>query len=54
MWLHRVEIVTLSRRKVHLEVERWIRDLASGGMGELHIGKTLGVRTSVVQRVLAA
>ncbi|MBC7821562.1 MAG: recombinase family protein [Planctomycetaceae bacterium] len=49
----RAKGVTLGRRKVHPKVEGRIRDLASSGMGKLKIGKTLGVGTSVVQRVLA-
>ena len=50
----RAKGVTLGRRKVDPKVEGRIRDLASVGMGKLKIGKTLGVGTGVVQRVLAA
>jgi hypothetical protein len=35
-------------------VEARIRELRAEGMGILKIGRTLGVGTSVVQRVLAA
>jgi DNA invertase Pin-like site-specific DNA recombinase len=44
--------IRLGRRKVSASVEDRIRDLRSEGMGILRIGKTLGVGTSVVQRVL--
>jgi DNA invertase Pin-like site-specific DNA recombinase len=44
--------IRLGRRKVSASVEDRIRDLRSEGMGILKIGKTLGVGTSVVQRVL--
>ena len=45
---------TLGRRKVKASVEQSIRDLHADGMGKLKIGRTIGVGTSVVQRVLAA
>lgn len=35
-------------------VEERIRELRSDGMGMLKIGKTLGIGTSVVQRVTGA
>jgi DNA invertase Pin-like site-specific DNA recombinase len=44
---------TLGRRKVKASVEQSIRDLHADGMGKLKIGRTIGVGTSVVQRVLA-
>src|SRR6476660_1917293 len=43
----------LGRRKVKPSVEEQIQELRQGGMGILKIGKTLGVGTSVVQRVLS-
>jgi DNA invertase Pin-like site-specific DNA recombinase len=43
----------LGRRPVAPAVEARIRGLRSKGMGILKIGKTLGVGTSVVQRVVA-
>lgn len=43
----------LGRRTVKPSVEEQIQELRRGGMGILKIGKTLGVGTSVVQRVLA-
>jgi DNA invertase Pin-like site-specific DNA recombinase len=43
---------TLGRRKVEASVEVRIRKLRTGGMGMLKIGRTIGVGTSVVQRVL--
>lgn len=43
----------LGRRPVAPSVEARIRGLRSRGMGILKIGKTLGVGTSVVQRVVA-
>jgi DNA invertase Pin-like site-specific DNA recombinase len=46
--------VKLGRRPVHASIELRIRELRSEGMGLLRIGRTLGVGTSVVQRVLAA
>ncbi len=44
----------LGRRPVKAKVEERIRELRADGMGKLKIGRTLGVGTSVVQRVLAA
>jgi DNA invertase Pin-like site-specific DNA recombinase len=44
--------VTLGRRKVKASVETRIRELRAEGMGILKIGRTIGVGTSVVQRVL--
>jgi DNA invertase Pin-like site-specific DNA recombinase len=44
----------LGRRKVKPGIEVRIRNLRKGGMGMLKIGRTLGVGTSVVQRVVAA
>ena len=46
--------VRLGRRSVNSSVETRIRELRAAGMGILKIGRTLGVGTSVVQRVLAA
>lgn len=43
----------LGRRPVKPSVEVRIRDLRAEGMGILRIGRTLGVGTSVVQRVIA-
>jgi DNA invertase Pin-like site-specific DNA recombinase len=43
----------LGRRPVKPSVEARIRELRSDGMGILKIGRTLGVGTSVVQRVTA-
>lgn len=43
----------LGRRPVEAKVEARIRALKAQGMGILKIGKTLGVGTSVVQRVTA-
>ena len=43
----------LGRRRTRSAVEDRIRDLRAEGMGILKIGKTLGVGTSVVQRVVA-
>jgi DNA invertase Pin-like site-specific DNA recombinase len=45
--------VKLGRRPVKVSVEVRIRDLRAEGMGILKIGRTLGIGTSVVQRVLA-
>jgi DNA invertase Pin-like site-specific DNA recombinase len=42
----------LGRRRVEPSVEARIRGLRSKGMGILKIGRTLGVGTSVVQRVV--
>jgi DNA invertase Pin-like site-specific DNA recombinase len=44
---------TLGRRKVKPSVEARIQALHAGGMGKLKIGRTIGVGTSVVQRVLS-
>jgi hypothetical protein len=46
--------VRLDCRPVNSSVETWIRELRAAGMGILKIGRTLGVGTSVVQRVRAA
>jgi DNA invertase Pin-like site-specific DNA recombinase len=43
----------LGRRPVRPSVEARIRELKAEGMGMLKIGRTIGVGTSVVQRVLA-
>src|SRR6195256_2722220 len=43
----------LGRRTVKPSVEARIRELRAGGMGILKIGRTVGVGTSVVQRVVA-
>ncbi len=43
----------LGRRPVKPAIEARIRELKADGMGILRIGKTLGVGTSVVQRVLS-
>jgi DNA invertase Pin-like site-specific DNA recombinase len=43
----------LGRRAVKPSVETRIRELRAEGMGMLKIGRTVGVGTSVVQRVLA-
>src|SRR5262249_6971449 len=45
--------VRLGRRPVKPSIEARIRELRVEGMGILKIGRTLGVGTSVVQRVLA-
>lgn len=45
--------VKLGRRPVSSAVEAHIRELRADGLGILKIGRTLGVGTSVVQRVLA-
>ncbi|WP_229168294.1 recombinase family protein [Bradyrhizobium altum] len=42
----------LGRRPVGPSVEARIRELKAGGMGILKIGRTIGVGTSVVQRVV--
>lgn len=44
---------TKLRRPVGAKVETRIRSLMAQGMGNLKIGKTLGVGTSVVERVTA-
>lgn len=43
----------LGRRPVKVSIEQRIRELRAEGMGILKIGRTVGVGTSVVQRVLA-
>ncbi len=43
----------LGRRPVNASVEARIRELRAEGMGILKIGRTVGVGTSVVQRVIA-
>ncbi|WP_029583630.1 recombinase family protein [Bradyrhizobium sp. URHD0069] len=43
----------LGRNRVKPSVEARIRELRAGGMGVLRIGRTVGVGTSVVQRVVA-
>jgi DNA invertase Pin-like site-specific DNA recombinase len=45
--------VRLGRRPVKPSVEARIRELRSDGMGILKVAKTLGIGTSVVQRVVA-
>src|ERR1700722_11782814 len=44
----------LGRRAVKPSVEARIRELKAEGMGILKIGRTLGIGTSVVQRVISA
>jgi DNA invertase Pin-like site-specific DNA recombinase len=44
----------LGRRPVKPAVEARIRELKATGMGILKIGRTVGVGTSVVQRVISA
>jgi len=44
----------LGRRPVKASIEARIRELKAEGMGILKIGRTLGVGTSVVQRVISA
>jgi DNA invertase Pin-like site-specific DNA recombinase len=44
----------LGRRPVKPSIEARIRELKADGMGILKIGRTLGVGTSVVQRVISA
>jgi DNA invertase Pin-like site-specific DNA recombinase len=46
--------IKLGRRKVEPSVEERIHALRKAGMGILKIGRTLGVGTSVVQRVISA
>jgi DNA invertase Pin-like site-specific DNA recombinase len=43
----------LGRRRVKTSVETQIRELRAKGEGILKIGRTLGVGTSVVQRVVS-
>ena len=45
--------VVLGRRKKSGKIEQRIRELRTEGMGILKIGRTLGVGTSVVQRIVA-
>jgi DNA invertase Pin-like site-specific DNA recombinase len=49
----RAKGIKLGRRPVEGSVETQIKKLRVAGMGILKIGKTLGVGTSVVQRVIA-
>lgn len=42
----------LGRRPMKPAIETRIRDLRAKGMGILKIGRTLGVGTSLVQRVI--
>ena len=49
----RERATVLGRRRTRSAVEDRIRDLRSEGMGILKIGRTLGIGTSVVQRVIA-
>jgi DNA invertase Pin-like site-specific DNA recombinase len=44
----------LGRRRTAPDIEHRIRELRARGMGMLKIGKTLGIGTSVVQRVVGA
>ena len=44
----------LGRRPVTESIENRIRELRAEGMGMLKIGRTVGIGTSVVQRVLAS
>jgi DNA invertase Pin-like site-specific DNA recombinase len=46
--------IKLGRRPVKPAVEARIRELRGTGIGILKIGRTVGVGTSVVQRVLSA
>ncbi len=46
--------IKLGRRPVKPSIEAKIRALKADGMGILKIGRTVGVGTSVVQRVVAA
>lgn len=50
----RAKGVKLGRHRVKPSVEARIRELKAEGMGILRIGRTVGVGTSVVQRVLTA
>jgi DNA invertase Pin-like site-specific DNA recombinase len=49
----RSEGKTLGRPKAAAKVEAKILELHASGMGKVRIGRTLGVGTSVVQRVVA-
>jgi hypothetical protein len=42
----------LGRRRTAPDIEKRIRSLRAKGMGILKIGRTLGIGTSVVQRVV--
>jgi DNA invertase Pin-like site-specific DNA recombinase len=46
-------VVGLGRPPVKPAVESRVRALRAKGMGVLKIGKTLGIGTSTVQRILA-
>ena len=48
------EPLRLGRPPVNSATERDIRKLRAKGMGMIKIGRTLGIGTSVVQRVIAA
>jgi DNA invertase Pin-like site-specific DNA recombinase len=48
------EPLRLGRPPIHAATERDVRELRVKGMGILKIAKTLGIGTSVVQRVLTA
>jgi DNA invertase Pin-like site-specific DNA recombinase len=48
----KAEGTKLGRPTVAPAVEKRIRALKAGGMGMLRVGRTLGIGTSVVQRVL--
>ena len=48
----KVKGVCLGRRKLKASIEARIRELRTKGMGILKIGRTIGVGTSVAQRVL--
>lgn len=50
----RAKGIQLGRRRVSAAVEVRIRELSAQGMGKIKIGRTVGVGTSVVQRVLLA
>jgi len=52
--LARAKGTKLGRRPVKPTVEDRIRELKAAGMGILRIGRTVGVGTSVVQRVVSA
>ena len=45
--------VRLGRRPIGGSIEKRIRELRAKGMGILKIGRTLGIGTSVVQRVVS-
>jgi DNA invertase Pin-like site-specific DNA recombinase len=50
----RTKGVRLGRKPLSSRIEDQIRELRDGGMGKLKIARTLGIGTSVVQRVLTA